>query len=201
MDGEQSSRSSAMTPRASHLHVVEFDDNGEVHETKCPDCRKRLDELAGLQRDIRGWALRYRELERDKAVEARESPLWPVAELLFKAWRKHCGRGRTPWTVDRFWLCEPFLVSARFGATLEDRVKREAKAIKGISYDAYSAPRKNGTVKTFNDWDLLHRSTDKWEEFAAKAPIGWEPVLSAPMLMAIGAAEARLQAQRKASKQ
>lgn len=188
-----------MTP-PRHLKVVEFDDQGNVHETACPECKRRLDEVAGLQRDVRGWAIRFRELERDKAVEARESPLWPVAELLFKGWRKHCGRYRTPWTVDRFWACEPFLSSGKFGKTLEDRVRREARAIKGISYDAFSAPRRNGTVKVFNDWDLLHRSTDKWEEFAEKAPVGWEPVLSPAMLMAIGAAEARLQAQ-KAAKQ
>lgn len=187
--------------RATHLHVVEFDDNGEVHETKCPDCRKRLDELAGKERDLRGWAIRYYELQRDKALEARESPLWPVAELCFKGWRKHCGRGRTPWTEDRFWMVEPFLSSGKFGSSLEDRVKREAKAIKGISFDAYCTSRKNGTLKVHNDWELLHRSTDKWEEFQKKAPTDWLPVLSAPMLMAIGAAEARLQAQRKAAKQ
>lgn len=185
--------------RPNHLHVVEFDDQGTVVEAcRRPECKQRLDEVAGLQRDLRGWMIRYRELERDKAIEARESPLWPVAELCFKGWRKHCNRGRTPWTEDRFWLVEPFLSSGKFGPTLEDRVKREALAIKGIAFDAWAKPRKNGTVKVFNDWESLHKSTGAWLEYIKKAPLDWEPVLSAQMLKAIGAAEARLQAQQKA---
>ena len=57
----------AAVTRASHLKVVEFDDNGEVHAPDCPTCAKKNDEIAGLERDIRGWAVRYAELKREAA--------------------------------------------------------------------------------------------------------------------------------------
>lgn len=67
-----------------------------------------------------------------------------------------------------------------------------ARAIAGAGFDAFKTTRKNGTVKVFNDWDLIHRSADKWEEFCCKAPRGWEPTLSDALRNCIGLAEARL---------
>lgn len=186
--------------RPSHLKVVEFDDNGEVHEDDCPSCKRKNDEIAGLERDVRGWAVRYRELQRDKAVEAREHPLWPVGEALFRAWRKRCNHPRSPWTPDRFWAIEPFLTNGKYGPTLEARVMLCARAIAGAGFDPFKLKRKNGSVKVFNDWDLIHRSSDKWEEFCCKAPLKWTPVLSDGLLAAIGLAEARLASLREAAK-
>ena len=112
--------------------------------------------------------------------------------MLFKAWRKRCNHPRSPWTPDRFWAIEPFLSNGKYGPTLEDRVMLCARAIAGAGFDAFKTTRKNGTVKVFNDWDLIHRSADKWEEFCCKAPRGWEPTLSDALRNCIGLAEARL---------
>jgi hypothetical protein len=145
-----------------------------------------------LHRDLRGWAIRYRELQRDKAEDAREHALWPVAEMLFKAWRRRCNHPRSPWTTDRFWVIEPFLSSGRYGGTLEDRVRLCARAIAGAGFDAFSVKRRNGTVKRFDEFERVFGDSGKFEDFCNRAPRGWEPTLSSGLLDAIGLAEARL---------
>lgn len=134
---------------------------------------RREDVIAGLQRDIRGWAMRFRELERDRAIEAREHELWPVGESIFRDWRKRCRHPRSVWTPDRFWLIEPFLTNQKYGAALDDRIALCRRAIAGAEFDAFRTERRNGSVKLHNDWDLIFRSSDRFEEFCNKAPKGW----------------------------
>ncbi len=161
---------------ASHLRVIEFDgDTGELHEPDCADCLRKNDEIAGLERDIRGWAARYAELKRDRDRDAREHPLWPVGRALFGEWRALCRHPRSPWTPERFWLIEPFLSNPKYGAALAARVLLCRRAVAGAMFDCYVTTRRNGTQKRHDDWELIYRSAGKWEEFCCRAPRGWEP--------------------------
>lgn len=145
-----------------------------------------------LHRTLRGWAIRYRDLERDKAAEAKEHPLWPVAGLLFCGWRKRCNHPRAAWTPDRFWIAEPFLSTGRYGKTLEVRVMLCARAIAGAEHDAFKTTRRNGTVKTYDEWERIFGCAGKLEEFCNRAPIGWTPTLSDRTREAIRVAETKI---------
>lgn len=136
---------------------------------------RREDVIAGLQRDIRGWAMRFRELERDRAIEAREHELWPVGESVFRDWRKRCRHPRSVWTPDRFWLIEPFLVNQKYGAALDDRIALCRRAVAGAEFDAFEVKRKNGSTKRFDEWERVFEGAGKVEEFCNRAPIGWTP--------------------------
>lgn len=188
----------------AHLHVVQPDrTTGEVAPAtypECSECQKKADEIYALHRDLRGWAIRFRELQRDKAQEAREHPCWALSEMLFQAWRKRCNHKSARWTEDRFWQIEPFLTAGRYGQTLEERVNLCARAIAGAGFDAFEVKRRNGTTKRFDEWERVFADAGKFEDFCSRAPTDWKPTLSPRTLKAIGAAEARLQAQRKAAK-
>jgi hypothetical protein len=113
-------------------------------------------------------------LKRDREQDAREHECWPVGKALFTEWKQRCNHPKTHWTAERFWQAEPFLTGGRFGATVEERSKWIRRAIAGAAFDAYRTPRKNGTVKVHNDWSLIFRDEDRFREFVAKAPPGWD---------------------------
>lgn len=163
--------------RASHLKVIEYDgDTGELHEPDCADCLRRIDEIAGLERDIRGWAVRYAELKRDKATEAREHPMWPVGEVIFREWRTLCRHPRSPWTPDRFWSLEPYITGERYGKTLDDRIAMCRRAVAGAAFDAFTVRRANGTTKRFDEWErIFAEKSGKFEEMCNRAPKEWTP--------------------------
>lgn len=188
---------------ARHLHPVDrrTGEIGDASYPGCEECQKKADEIACLHRDLRGWAIRYKELERDRALEAREHALWPVGEMLFRAWRVRCNHPRSPWTTDRFWDIEPFLSSGKYGKTLEDRVMLCARAIAGAGFDAFTVKRKNGSTKRFDEWTRIHKDSTQFEEFANRAPRGWVPKLSGPLLAAIELAEARMAKVREMSRE
>jgi hypothetical protein len=152
-----------MAEPARHLHVVDTA-SGEVLPG-CPDCAVKNDEIAGLERDVRGWAARYAQLRRDKAQEAREHPKWPEAQWLFSLWRKLCNHPRAEWTPDRFWLVEPHLA--------KDGLVTCERAIHGIAFDCFKTKRRNGSVQRHDSWELLFRDRGKVEEMANRAPRGW----------------------------
>lgn len=145
-----------------HLRVVTED--GEVLD-ECPGCKHREDVVAGLERDIRGWAARYQELKRDKDREARESDLWDDAERLFKLWRRATGRKRCRFSTDRFYLVEPFL--------RRDGFERCAQAVIGRAFEHYTVQRKNGTTKRFHEWERIFDSRGEFEESANRIPKDW----------------------------
>jgi hypothetical protein len=157
---------------ARHLKVVEFDGNGEVIETDCAECRKLKDHIAGLESNLKGWAIKYAELKRDKATEAEEHPCWDAGKWLHTYWKQACRHPRSRWSHDRFWLIEPFLVHEKWGKTLHARVALCRLAIDGAAYDAWSVTRKNGSVKRFDDFDMIYSSTGKFEDFCKRAPAG-----------------------------
>lgn len=181
-----------------HLKVVEFDGNGEVIETRCPDCRKHLDELAGAERIIRRQSHEIAELQRDRAQDAREHPLWPVAKLVYSDWRVRCNHKKSPWTTERFWIAEPFLSSPKYAPTLEGRVTLCLRAVAGAEFDAFRTPRKNGTTKSHDDWDQsIFKTAGRWEEFCCKAPPQWQPTISPELREAIAQAERLLAGQKQ----
>lgn len=153
-----------------HRHLVVVDQNtgeqlgdlGDQGVEGCPGCAELADVVAGLQRDIRGWTTRYRNLERDRNAEARKHAAWPKAVEAFNHWRTACNHPRSSFDPDRFWLVQPFV--ERHGL---DLVKR---AIDGAAFDPFTKPRKNGSVKRFDDWELIFRSAGKFEEFCNRAP-------------------------------
>ena len=121
------------------------------------------DQIAGLERDIRGWRARYADLKRDKTAEARAHKLWPEVVELFQHWQRVCHHPKSAFTADRFWLAMPFV--ERHGVELVRR------AIDGAAFDPYVTRRKNGTTKRHDDWGLIFRDQDKFENFANRAPI------------------------------
>lgn len=150
------------------LHLVGdqlVDEQGEVH--RCPHCQRLEDEIEGLQRDIRGWAHRYRELKRDKEAEAKKSPHWPEAVEHFKEWKALSGR-KAQWTIDRFELVEPFLKNAKYRDWI-------SCAIAGHCFDPFVTTRKNGTENVHNGWDLLFRDAAHFEEACRKSPLEARP--------------------------
>jgi len=155
---------------ARHLRPVEDEvDPLLVH----PDSGERLgvlsdhvqhlhDQIAGLETDVRAWRTRHANLKRDKEQEARKHALWPAAVEVFKHWQQTCRHPRSQFTAERFWLVEPFL--ARHGKELC------MMAIDGAAFDPFTKKRKNGSVKRFDDWELIFRNEGKTEEFVNRAP-------------------------------
>jgi hypothetical protein len=141
------------------------------------------DQIDGLERDIRGWRTRHANLKRDKNLEAREHELWPQGVKLFSLWKTLCKHGRSAFTQDRFWLVLPFLgpqPEGLLGAAERLGIKEEAEpygpvicemAVRGAAFEAYETPRKNGSTKRHDGWELIFRDAAKVEEFANRAPI------------------------------
>lgn len=134
---------------------------GEVVEG-CRTCAEYLDQIAGLERDLRAWRARYADAVRDREREAREHPVYPHMEAIFAYWRNATGHTRSKYTAERFWLALPFLEKYGF--------ERVLAAIDGAGFDPYITTRKNGTKKHHNGWELIFRSEDKFEEFERRVP-------------------------------
>lgn len=183
-----------------NLHAV--NDNGEVEtvESLKAELARHAAEIKGLQRDLRGWMVRYRQLEEDKAQEAREHVLWPLAKLLFVGWQRMCRHGRCTWQPERFWLVEPFLTRPNYATTLEGRVILVCRAIKGAQFDAWTKPRKNGTVYRRDAWEAIFEGVGSFEDFRKKAPVGWEPRFSDELRLLIVQCEKRLERMAEVAK-
>lgn len=146
---------------ARHLHVIDAD-TGEVVKDGCPNCAVLEDHIAGLERDIRGWTVRYANLKRDKDAEARDHELWPKAYEVFKYWRERCRHPRCKFTPERFALLLPFLNDHGSEAC--------QRAIDGAAFDPFVTRRKNGSLKRHDGFELVFRDAGKFEEFVNRAP-------------------------------
>jgi hypothetical protein len=156
---------------ARHLHVIEVDsETGEVVEPTCEGCQRRDDEITGLERDIRGWTVRFAALKRDKLAEAKGSPEWPVAVRLFAYWQEQTRHPRAVWSLDRFELIAPFLKNKSYGEVLEDREALCRRAIDGYAFDCFTTKRANGSTRRHDDWSLIFRDAGHMEEGVKKAP-------------------------------
>lgn len=153
-----------MAEPARRLHVVDTE-TGEVVD---PAGAVQLleDEVAGLQHTIRSQAATITKLKRDKDAEARGHELWPMAVKLFRYWQRKTG-SRAKFDADRFFLIRPMLE--------KDGPELCQRAIDGRVHDHFSAPRKNGTVKHFWEWDRIFASRKEFEDSACRAPLPYEP--------------------------
>lgn len=157
------------------LHLVNTE-TGEVIES-CPGCAVKEDEIAGLQRDVRGWAARYKELERDKETEARAHELWQPAMRLFKLYchltpRKNGSPRKLTWDAERFEMVRPFL--KKHGVELCER------AIVGRVFDHFTGTRANGSKIHYHEWERIFGSkgdgataASNFEESCNRAPADW----------------------------
>jgi hypothetical protein len=148
------------------LRLVDADGVVSDYDAALPKLQRELDQLhdqlAGAEREIRSWRARYAELSRDKEEAVRRDPLWARAERLFARWQILCGHTRAKWDYSRFEVVRPFLKADGYDLCL--------LAIEGAAYDPYTKPRTNGSVKRFDDWELVFKSRGKFEEFACRAP-------------------------------
>jgi len=133
------------------------------------------DQVAGLQRDVRGWTSRYAELKREKEAEAEESPTWPAAVRVFDHWRRACRHPRSQFTLDRFEMVRPFL--EKYGdkrkpepERLEDAEALCMLAVDGIALDHYESPLKNGKTMHHTGWHLIFGEADLFEKRCNSAP-------------------------------
>lgn len=148
------------------------DEQGEVvgQEVRCDSCGELQDQLDGAQREIAGWRTRYANLERDKDRTAAQDALYLPAQALFEHWKTTTGHKNCKWTPSRFRACEPMLKA--YG------VEVFARAIAGIANDPYTKVRKNGTIQKYDSWETLTKNMGSLEEYANRAPQGWEFTLN-----------------------
>lgn len=156
--------------------IVVNPDTGEQAGTLTQHMQPLEDQVAGLQRDVRGWTQRHAELKRDKEAEAQESPVWPAALRVFDHWKRVCKHPRSEWTLDRFELVRPWL--EKLGNKKADPEARLAEAealcmlaVDGIAHDPYITTRKNGTQKRHDGWHLIFETAERFEERCNAAPI------------------------------
>jgi hypothetical protein len=151
----------------SHLHIVQVDaETGESQRLdEHPEIQGLRDEIKGLKRDLAAWRRRYAELERDKEREARDSQLWPVAVRIFRAWQLATGHTRCNFDHKRFALVEPHLKKKGPEVCL--------RAVAGIAFDHFSTPRKNGSLRHFDEWERVFKDAGQVEERANSAPKDW----------------------------
>jgi hypothetical protein len=142
-----------------HLRII--DENGEIPQD-APNVQILIDEIAGLNTDIRAWRTRYAKLKREEEQRAEESPLWLAAEELFALWKRVCKHPRSQFGADRFLMVESIL--GQYGKDMCE------KAILGAAYQPYETTRRNGSVKRHDDWGLIFKNRDKTEEFVNRAP-------------------------------
>jgi hypothetical protein len=134
------------------------------------------DEVAGLQRDVRGWAARYGDLKRNKDAEAEKSEVWPAAVRVFEYWRVKTGRSkRTIFTLDRFELVRPWLEKLGNPKASPDVRLTEAEAlcklaVDGIAFDHYVEQAKNGTQRHHTGFHLIFKEADQFEKRCNSAP-------------------------------
>lgn len=136
------------------------------HRTEIEMLRREVahmnDQLEGAEREIRSWRARFADLQRDKEAKARRDALWPKAERLFEEWQRLCRHPRSKWDYTRFEVVRPYLRSDGYDLCL--------LAIQGAAFDPYTKARENGSVKRFDDWELVFKSRGKFEEFCSRAP-------------------------------
>lgn len=144
------------------VHVVDAA-TGEIQNLECPQCAALANQIAGLERDIRGWRHRYRELEKDLEGDARQHPLWETAIGVFDYWRTQCNHPRSRFNAERFDAVRPFIE--------KDGVEACRRAIRGAAYDPFIDRRRNGTQIRYDDFiDHIFKSRKRFEYSCAKAP-------------------------------
>jgi len=160
--------------------IVVNPETGERVGMLADHTQERDDVIAGLQRDVKGWAARYAELKRDKDAEAQESPVWPAALRVFDYWRQQCKHPRSEFSLDRFEMIRPHLerLSAKKRGRSDDPKERlehaEALcklAVDGLAFDPFVTTQKNGRSKSHTGWHLAFETADRFEARCNAAPL------------------------------
>jgi hypothetical protein len=188
----------------AHLRAVD-PDTGELEPdiaTLKAELQDKTRIIIGLESTNRGLIIKNRRLEEDRAQEAREHYLYALTKILYRAWQVRCNHTGAPFTSDRFWAAEPFLRSRAYGKDLEARVVAVCEAIAGAAYDPGRKRRKNGTWQRYDDWETsIFYSAGRFEEYRAKAPMGFKPTLSPALRETIATADGRAKAMAKAQRE
>lgn len=151
---------------------------GELIEDPARKIEELQWEIARHLQTVRGQAIEIGELKRDRDQEATEHAAWPRAVEAFKFWCKECGHPRAKWNAERFWMIEPFLRREKNEAE-EIPLARCLTAIKGLAFDHYTKPQKNGKLKHYTDWSNVFGSTKQFEDMLGRAPQTWSDRLTA----------------------
>lgn len=133
-----------------------------------PHCLHLQDELVGALETIRrqSAALGKARREADPERRAREHERWQTVNDLFDYWRRTCKHPGSRFSAKRFHQALPYVEA--------HGIEMCKRAIDGAAFDPYTTPRKNGTSKRFDDWSLVFRDDDKFEDFANRAPFKTE---------------------------
>ncbi len=138
-------------------------ETGELHDlAPCPTCAEASDVIAGLERTIRSQGATIVRIQRNRASDAENHELYPVAELIYEHWKARCTHPRAKFGWQEFEQIQPFL--AKHG---EEMCRR---AVEGIAFDHFTDMRRNGTTRRHDGWELLFRNSTKFMEFANRAP-------------------------------
>ncbi len=142
---------------------------GEVHPLRQTalqaledECALLHDQLAGAEKEIRGWRTRYANLARDRQSEAEADPLWPMAVRLFAYWRRRAGHERAEWTAVRFDMVRRLLGRP-------DGLERALRAISGCLSDPWRVEK---GLTLFED---VFETQKALERCLAKCPKDWRP--------------------------
>ena len=135
-----------------------------------PQYQAMQDTIDGLQRDIRGWARRYADLQRDKNAEAAAHEAWPTLLALFKYWRVLTGHTRTKWVTKqcgaaKFWVALPIWEEWGTG--------NFAAGIAGIAYQPHTNPNRNGRIESYTDWETLCKNSGAMRRYIGRRPSDW----------------------------
>lgn len=120
------------------------------------------DVIAGLRRDVNAEHLRFENLKRDKAAEAKGSAYWPKAKEVFDYWCEVCKHPNSKFDAPRFELILPHLE--------EHGVELCKLACDGAAFDPFTTKRKNGKPKRHDGIGLIFRDADHFEDFCNRAP-------------------------------
>ncbi len=133
-----------------------------IQEALEDECAVLHDQLAGAEKDVRAWRMRYANLKRDVQAESEADPLWPLAVRLFKYHQRVCGHLRAEWTPERFRMVRRLLSSP-------DGLERALRAISGCMADAWRVEK---GLTMFED---VFESTKKFERCLSRCPKNWQP--------------------------
>lgn len=138
-------------------------------ERCAPEFQRLSDELVGAMETIRRQAAALGKARREQGDGLKEHAHWERAQRLFQVWKRETGHVRSKWTTERFKRAIPFL------AEYDDEIW--VRAICGLAFDHYTTDRANGTKQKHDGWDVLLKSTDKFEEYANRSPLTWRETL------------------------
>ena len=122
---------------------------------------------AELQRKYDGALLQIGRLRAELEEWQGEHHLLAEVNCLVACWHAATGRTRKPDHNDVQNIARILYKTGGF--------RRILTGIAGAAYDPNSRVRRNGTKQVYNDLELITRNAGKLDDFAQRAPAGWEP--------------------------